>query len=47
MTTSATSTIGSNASFGIWVAASAPPSDPTNASAISGRNVRGSGRTRR
>ena len=44
---SATSTIGSNAELGMWLATTAPAAEPANANAISGRNVLGSGRTRR
>ena len=39
--------IGSNALRGSIDATSAPPAEPTNAAAMSGRNVRGSGRMRR
>ena len=39
--------IGSNADAGISEAAAAPAIDPANAKPISGRNVPGSGRTRR
>ena len=46
-TISTTSTIGSNADRGMWLATSAPAAEPMNANTISGRNVFGSGRTRR
>ena len=39
--------IGSNAERGMREATRAPATEPTKASAISGRNVRGSGLTRR